>query len=841
MHFDLTTQCQYKLEINRLNGSDWLDGVVGWTLFFAVKLNFSQGAMAEAEIATFDGQASQTEIQVLDSSPKVEASSPKDETKEVVVVEAGDAIKLDMTKEATNDEAVPSKSETPTKLKRTALSSEYFDNLNNSRNGTGASDFNSDLEDSGSPSKLRASREGKARFRDRTRVSRDHFSVRASHELSKETSLSLRLLKGTHLLASDITSTRTGSSDPIVFVWCGQADWSKEGISRADKTYEREWGSPEITNVKESRDEPGWSEDGKFAVSSCIPKTLDPTWDEELYIDLADVIRKSIRKEDEENLSNGEEMPPLHLEPVEVLKVLTSLTIMVYVRDADPAYTRDDEDADEYIPSDISYDDLGRVILPMKEMIKSGKYANGALLMNVNKFDITKTPETNVYGYNVSLGTLSFGCCLTIGEDDVGDALKEALEIGSQGAVMGNKMYVKRLKSVLSELDNANKSVNRARSRSKSPSLSARGSVSRPNSARSGRSTPRKNNRYRNTRSKSTSPSRASRTPASAIPTIMEDGSIDDTFKADGATPSTFLDNLLNAGPGSGDQSVPPEEGNEEAKENITESKDASVENLLNSGPGPGDQSAGPPEVEESGDAVEAEDGSMPAKHTILKDDEVEVNGPENEVPSEDSDVNLEELKKPRSVNAIENLGPKLARHRSKLPTVSPQGVGTGSRGAKGLKSSDKVLLDELSKMNASSLEKLEGRLMHIEKRLDKHELDRDRQQLEAQKRRAAQQAKYRGERKKVRAWRNEAIKKRLEQQAEAEALGQPLSRGPALEFVHGHAGDVHSSLIKEEGVPFGFSAGGGDQSVPPGDDEGHGSSGGGFGFTVSTIIIIII
>tara|TARA_B110000090_G_C13225230_1_gene386419 strand:- start:67 stop:399 length:333 start_codon:yes stop_codon:yes gene_type:complete len=69
----------------------------------------------------------------------------------------------------------------------------------------------------------------------------------------------------------------------------------------------------------------------------------------------------------------------VELNPEDTLERLMDLVAMVYVRDADPCYLRAQGDP---VPEDISYDELGRVILDFRKIISSARYANGALVMH---------------------------------------------------------------------------------------------------------------------------------------------------------------------------------------------------------------------------------------------------------------------------------------------------------------------------------------------------------------------------------------------------------------------------------------------------------------------------
>ena len=118
----------------------------------------------------------------------------------------------------------------------------------------------------------------------RGKVARGHFSVRDSKDDFSSTRLVVRVLKGTHLLASDIMAVPP-SSDPICFGWVGYPEYTHTEYS--DPRREKEWGGDEITaQSKESNEKEGESADGIFKCTKVVGGTLNPKFDEEMHFDL---------------------------------------------------------------------------------------------------------------------------------------------------------------------------------------------------------------------------------------------------------------------------------------------------------------------------------------------------------------------------------------------------------------------------------------------------------------------------------------------------------------------------------------------------------------------------
>ncbi len=303
------------------------------------------------------------------------------------------------------------------------------------------------------------------------KVARGHFSVRDSKDDFTRTRFLVRVLKGIHLLASDIM-TEPPTSDPICFGWCGSPLWST-GTEVPPKGYdiEKEWGSVELTvdGGRESN-EPSWikgklpdgggrSVDGHFRTTRVVSGTLNPTWDDELEFDVGAIIRREAQKRlwvqiqgemDEQErqdrilvglpevddaalqnpLKRGDptnedyETLEVALDPSDTLRRLMQLSCFVYIRDADPAYQRADGDV---VPDDVSYDALGRVILNFGEVIEKARFAHGSLVTNCLAYKVQKMPGMPSMPMGTDLGQLSLGCSLILGNDEAGLAIKQAL------------------------------------------------------------------------------------------------------------------------------------------------------------------------------------------------------------------------------------------------------------------------------------------------------------------------------------------------------------------------------------------------------------------------------
>lgn len=91
-------------------------------------------------------------------------------------------------------------------------------------------------------------------------VSKDHFSSGKNHNEPKFSRLVVRMLEGSNLLASDIT---TGKSDPVCFLWLGP-------ISE----------TPVVEKLASEE------HDAMFAKTIVCPTTVDPIWNEDVVFEL---------------------------------------------------------------------------------------------------------------------------------------------------------------------------------------------------------------------------------------------------------------------------------------------------------------------------------------------------------------------------------------------------------------------------------------------------------------------------------------------------------------------------------------------------------------------------
>jgi len=340
------------------------------------------------------------------------------------------------------------------------------------------------------------------------KVARGHFSVRDSRDDFTRTRLVVRVLKGVHLLASDIMS-QPPSSDPICYGWCGFPRWST-GSHPKPADMEKEWGSDEITSDggRESN-EPAWvtelpaegaagaggrskgkqvksfppegggrSVDGLFRTTRVVPGTLDPVWDEELEFDVGATLRQDGQKrlwmqlqeemEEQERLDKEqagvtaeedvalqnplkrgdptpEDYKTLEIE-LEPQDTLRRLMQLVSF-----IYIRDADPAymraeGDLVPEDVTYDSLGRVMLDFGEIIEKAKFANGSLVTNCLPHKVQKMPGMPSMPMGVDLGSLSLGFSLILGTDEAGLAIKTALTPEYIDKALDAKAFCSQLK-----------------------------------------------------------------------------------------------------------------------------------------------------------------------------------------------------------------------------------------------------------------------------------------------------------------------------------------------------------------------------------------------------------
>ena len=167
-------------------------------------------------------------------------------------------------------------------------------------------------------------------------VSKDHFSHNAARELKDypNSRLVVRILDGSRLLASDL---ETGKSDPVCFVWYGPQDEmpSTESMVREDQN--------------------------RILKTSVCPTTVDPIWDEELAF-------------------------PIDMSTIK-LADLINFWCFIFVADYDESTDPSTETVS------VSYDALGQIRIPFKEIIENGKVVNGnSLALGMRKYVLERAP-----------------------------------------------------------------------------------------------------------------------------------------------------------------------------------------------------------------------------------------------------------------------------------------------------------------------------------------------------------------------------------------------------------------------------------------------------------------
>lgn len=163
-------------------------------------------------------------------------------------------------------------------------------------------------------------------------VAKDHFSSRPTsasrNKPVEETKLVIRIIEGSHLLASDI---ETGKSDPVCFVWCGPKG--------------------ETPNLEVPIDE---RESEGIMLTTVCPITIDPRWDEEITFPI----------------------------DTESLEAIMNMHCLVYVRD---------EDINE--DGTTTYDELGMLDIPLKDIVANGKRMQGnTFIVSATWYALKKTP-----------------------------------------------------------------------------------------------------------------------------------------------------------------------------------------------------------------------------------------------------------------------------------------------------------------------------------------------------------------------------------------------------------------------------------------------------------------
>jgi len=289
---------------------------------------------------------------------------------------------------------------------------------------------------------------------------------------SSQSQLTLKIMKGTHLLASDL-EREPGTSDCVCFIWCGQADQLPD-ISRTPppRTPAGE-GPPALVWTKGEV----W-QDNPFYTTKVVYETIDPTFNEEISIPLENVVATGSGDDEQ---GGGEASSAA--DSRDALSRLLDSKLHIFLRDED--------DLDGYL----SFDELGMLEWTLRDLLSKARPMTNALVLNALAYKIEKTPGMGNLGINADLGTLTVGFTLTLEDDDVGKEIK-----GSLGETSGfkGKQLVERLQRAAKGLpldlpgrpasaDSATSSLrsSRDRGRSQSPSYSQRPSTagSRPTSA----------------------------------------------------------------------------------------------------------------------------------------------------------------------------------------------------------------------------------------------------------------------------------------------------------------------------------------------------------------------
>jgi hypothetical protein len=174
-----------------------------------------------------------------------------------------------------------------------------------------------------------------------TNVSKGHWSVGGKAIKTEGTHLSVTVLHGKGLLASDVF---TGKSDPLCFLWCGPTT-SPETAAPSSKN-ETADDFMAVTNEDECTNL------GILKTKVC-PTTLEPIWNEDIIF-------------------------PLNLEDT---YSLLQLRCLIHVRD---------EDIEE--DGKISYDDLGMCKINLKDILINGKCGKQSIVYVSQQLDLISSP-----------------------------------------------------------------------------------------------------------------------------------------------------------------------------------------------------------------------------------------------------------------------------------------------------------------------------------------------------------------------------------------------------------------------------------------------------------------
>ena len=181
-------------------------------------------------------------------------------------------------------------------------------------------------------------------------VSKDHFSHNATREVKDypNSRLIVRILDGSSLLASDL---ETGKSDPVCFAWYGPLDEmpSVDDMVREDQI--------------------------RVLKTSVCPTTTDPIWDEELAF-------------------------PIDMSSVK-LADLINFWCYIFVADYDETVDPTTEAVS------ISYDPLGQIRIPIKDIVENGKIVNGnSLALSMRKYVLERAPAMRRYSSIIRVSSI---------------------------------------------------------------------------------------------------------------------------------------------------------------------------------------------------------------------------------------------------------------------------------------------------------------------------------------------------------------------------------------------------------------------------------------------------
>ena len=214
----------------------------------------------------------------------------------------------------------------------------------------------------------------------------------------------VRVLSGTHLLASDI-QTEPPTSDPVCYIWCGTAD--------------------QLPSIYVAP--PPGEEGNPFFTTKVVYSTINPIWNEEFAIPLASIIPGT----DPTAATQTDGAVQLE-ERQDPLARLLDLRCFVYLRDED---TNED--------GSVTYDELGMIELSFTDLFSRARPLSNGLTINAQPYPVKKTPGMPNLGLNANLGTITLGATLTFEEDTLGAQIKTAL--GSDSGTFRDKELFERL------------------------------------------------------------------------------------------------------------------------------------------------------------------------------------------------------------------------------------------------------------------------------------------------------------------------------------------------------------------------------------------------------------